>query len=188
MSRVTRGYGVRRPHARNFPITFYTGLKNIRVPSPSDSALLKQTSLLAALTNEIDPLCKLVSERITDPNNQHYRFCVAVSRSAYFKDKVKYPPPTSGHGCRERKISFRTEEGVTEVATKSYYERMTPCYLTHVDPREGESVRLFISRAYLSNQVLVYRRDSADAKIYLENLSTRVSILDELNSFDFVEE
>ena len=36
----------------------------------------------------------------------------------------------------------------------------------------------YVSRAYKSGQMFVYRYDSQSGKIYLENLSTNVSIID----------
>ena len=68
-----------------------------------------------------------------------------------------------------------------------YHERVVLCHTKHVSPFKGERF-LYISRAYRSGQVFVYRRDPWDEKIYLENLYTNVSIVDELNSFDFIEE
>jgi len=135
-------------------------------------------------SNDIDPLCKLISGE-TDLRKQHYRFCVVVSRSSYFRDKIKYPR-RKAHPCHEEYVSFRTAEGVIAAAGKSFHERLMPCQFTPIDSEE-ESF-LFISRAYMSNQVFVYRRDLGNGKIYLENLSSNVSIVDELNSFDFVED
>jgi hypothetical protein len=65
---------------------------------------------------------------------------------------------------------------------------MTLCPSKRIGSNEEINVSLFISRSYLSNQVLVYLRDPLDGRIHLENLSTNVGIVDELNSFDFVED
>lgn len=93
---------------------------------------------------------------------------------------------SDGYYCRKEKVSFKTEEGVKLAAGKSYYERMTYCYTRSLVDGKELSFE-YISRAYRSNEVFVYRRDTSNQKIYLENLSTNVSIADELNSFDFVE-
>jgi len=63
---------------------------------------------------------------------------------------------------------------------------MTMCYFAH-DIEEGNSHYLYISRAYQSNQVFDIP-DGSHQIIYLENLSINVTIKDELNSFDFVED
>lgn len=155
-----------------------------------------------ATSNEIDPLCKLVADEEITLNDQYYRLCVAVSRSSYFINKVKYPVEESSHFCRMGKVSFKTREVSEETKKNSYYERMILCplesvdrteehsYLNveHVDPNNKKSVLLYISRAYQSNQVFVYLYNFSDQKIYLENLSTNICVVDELNSFDFVED
>lgn len=140
------------------------------------------TLLSAAESNEIDPLCKLVSDRVIDPNNQHYRLCSAVSNSSYFKGK--YSGWASRRGtCTRRKVSFRTVEGIKNAADTEFYERMIFCGSTSLGP--GNVLILYISRAYLSNHVLVYQ--GSRHAIYLENLSANISVVDELNSFDFIE-
>lgn len=128
--------------------------------------------------DSVDPLCKLIPM-------EHYRFCVAVSRSSYFAERIRYPQPTTS-ACSKEEVSFRTVEAITKAAGKPYFERMTLCRLEYENFREGKCF-LYISRAYLSNAVFVYRRDPTDGKIYLENLSTNISIVDEINSFDLVE-
>lgn len=126
-------------------------------------------SLSAAESNDADPLCKLVSGEI----NQYHRFCAAVTRSSYFKFEITHPR-REPHPCSVEKVFFETTNGVKEAAGKSYWERMTMCYSTN---------RLYyISRAYKSNQILVYRRHSSDDKIYLENLSFNISLVDESQS------
>jgi hypothetical protein len=51
-----------------------------------------------------------------------------------------------------------------------------------------EDSHVYVSRAYKSNEVFVYLEDDLEEKIYLENLYVNVSIVDELNSFDIVED
>ena len=46
----------------------------------------------------------------------------------------------------------------------------------------------YISRAYTSNEIFVYCKNVLDEKLYLENLSVNLSIIDGLNSFDFIED
>lgn len=140
---------------------------------------------VAAENNSLDPLCKLVSEE-RGPHNRHHRFCVAVSTSSYFEDQIRYPRHRP-YPCYKEQIFFRTTDGIQEAAGRSYYERMTRC-LSISGNAEISWPMLYISRAYRSNEVLVYRRNSPDEKIYLENLSSNISIIDELNSFDFIED
>lgn len=137
--------------------------------------------LLTVESDDIDPLCKLILG-----NGQHLRFCVAISTSSYFEYIIRYPYGLN-FACFKEKVSFKTTEAIAEAAGKSYYERMIRCRSTYIAPLESDTSFLFISRAYLSNAVFVYRENPIDKKIYLENLSTNVSIVDEINSFDFVE-
>ena len=85
-----------------------------------------------------------------------------------------------------REISFKTADGIKEAAGKTYHERMTSCVCRALDPDE-DVASFYLSRAYISDHVLVYTKRNSDGKIYLENLSTNVNIVDEINSFDFVE-
>jgi hypothetical protein len=64
---------------------------------------------------------------------------------------------------------------------------MTLCYSKYEDP-PNENIEWYISRSYFSNAVYVYIRDPYNGKIYLENLSFNIGVVDELNLFDFVEE
>lgn len=133
---------------------------------------------------DLDPICKLISSE----THQHYRICVAVHRSSHFKDKLKYPPLTT-NPCFEREVSFKTVQGIKEAAGKPHYERMLLCSSEYAHGQVGGKrfSHLYISRAYRSNEVFVYLYDHTDKKIYLENFSTNIAIVDELNSFDFVE-
>ena len=91
--------------------------------------------------------------------------------------------------CEFRVVSFRTAEAVEYAAGNSFYERMIPCVsrLTNARSKKKSLAYFFISRAYTSNHVLVYQFDPSNGNIYLENLSSNVPIVDELNSFDLVE-
>ena len=140
--------------------------------------------LFTVKRNDVDPLCKSVSNSKFDPRNQHYRFCVAVSRSAYFENEIMYPENIP-YDCSIQEVSFRTVEGLRETAGRIYHERMMFCSVEYSSLLGGGSF-LYISRAYRSNEVFVYHRNS-DGMIYLENLSSNVSVADEINSFDFVE-
>ena len=110
---------------------------------------------------------------------------MSVSRSSYFRGKIRYPGQVA-YSCDEREISFRTRDARNKAGKKSYRERMIHCHTGYVKPQEGENL-LYVSRAYKSNEIFAYSYNPSDAKYYLENLSTDVSIIDELNSFDFVE-
>lgn len=139
--------------------------------------------MTVAISNDVDPLCKLVMDD-TYNQNQYYRLCVVVSRSSYFKHELPYPDGWPIHSCEVKELSFRTTAALGEASGMSYYERMTHCTFRDAT---GESY-LYISRAYLSSQLFVYLLDPADGKLYLENLSTNISIVDELNSYDFIED
>jgi len=130
-----------------------------------------------AQNNETDPFCKLVSEDENDPNNQHHRFCVAVSKSSHFKNKLVYPWRVKAFPCERRQISFKTPEGIVQAGNEKYFERMTRCY-SWTTLQSGKEIDIYISRAYESNKVLVYLLDSRDEKIYLENLSTNVVVVE----------
>lgn len=142
----------------------------------------------AAQDNRTDPLCKLVSNRLIDPNNQYHRLCVAVSRSSLYAAKIKYPHPGNIRTCDEIEVSFRTKRGSAKAAGVTYYERVVLCYSVLANRRRKKESFLYISRAYKSNQVFLYRFNPSDRKMYLENLMTNINIMDELNSFDFVED
>ena len=131
-------------------------------------------------------MCKLLSRNEDDPENQHSRLCSAVSRSSDFINKVRYPFAASTHSCFFRKVSFQTQNAKKEEAGVAYYELMTLCNLSWIDRRESDRF-LYISRAYKSNAIFVYRDAPSPGKIYLHNLSINIDIVDELNSFDFVE-
>lgn len=142
--------------------------------------------LFTAERNNFYPLCKVVSEETYDLNNEGQRLCAAVTTSSPFKDKIRYLQFPE-HPCYLETVSFRSEEGVKKSYGKLYRERMTLCHSLFINPLMRESF-MYISRAYRSNQVFVYLRDPLDQKIYLENLSINLSVVHELNSFDFVED
>lgn len=143
--------------------------------------------LRTAEMNDIDPFCKLVSGRKRDRKNQHHRLCAAVSRFSSLKDSFTYPDPFLTSPCKMEEVSFKTADGIKESMGKSYFERMTRCYST-AEEIDGKRDFLYISRAYKSTEVFVYRRLASDENIYLENLSTGMKIIDKLNSFDFLED
>ena len=124
--------------------------------------------------NHKDPLCKLISGDEYDSDNQHNRFCVAISKALHFEKEVPrkfgFPSP-----CSEEEIAFKNSKATRRV----YHERMTSCRST-----DGEII-FYFSRSYLSNGAFVYRRDTE--KIYLEALSTNLGIRDELNSLNTIE-
>lgn len=137
-------------------------------------------------TEDLDPICKLVSGNIL--LNQSYRLCVEVLRSSYFKDMIKYPIPWLDRQCRRKQVSFRTEEGIKEANGKSYYEFMVRCNSTIYE--SFYKVSFYISRAYTRNEVFVYsvrNEDRGDEVLYLENLSVNVGVVNEPIAFDDVE-
>lgn len=150
-----------------------------------DRSSLHVTFLFTADSDDVDPLCKHVTKE--NVRNHYYRFCVAVARSLHFVDKIRYPTIGATHDCRKREVSFRTPRAMAQAAEKLFYERMMPCPCVELEPRKEKGF-FYISRGYKSNGVFVYYQDLSDEKIYLENLSTNISIVDELNSFDFLED
>ena len=134
-----------------------------------------------AESNETDPLCKMISGDTKDPNNQHYRFCVAVSRSSHFKNELKYPYGTESYPCVEHEILFKTDAGKAEAGNVRYFEQMTLC---HSRPLVGPvtDIYMYISRAYESNKLFVYllapTQHASNGNVYLQNLFTNVSIVD----------
>jgi hypothetical protein len=117
-----------------------------------------------------DPICQLVP--MGSHRNQHERLCVAVLGSSYFEGRDRYPrKPRFDEGCSYREVSFQTYQA-RRIATDNYYEWMIRCQAVVT-----ENV-YYISRAYSSGRVFVYSMDSADGKVYLENLSTNVVITD----------
>lgn len=137
--------------------------------------------------DDLDPLCKLISKSILE--NQHYRLCVALFRSSYFKDKFAYPILENRYReirCYETVISFKTEEAIRQAADNIYSERMTKCRTVSLDT--NAEVSLYVSRAYITHQVFLYRRDPSDQKIYLENLTVDLNLITDYNFFDDVED
>jgi len=84
-------------------------------------------------------------------------------------------------------VVLRTADGIRESAGVSYYERMITCPCGLLNPEHG-IVNFYLSRAYMSTQIFVYLRDRENGKMYLKSLNTNVFMVDELNSFDFVED
>jgi len=133
----------------------------------------------------------MISGNTVDPNNQHYRFCVAVARSSYFGGKLGYPEGTWSHPCVEREILFRTSAGMQEAGGERYFERVSLCCTKQLKGSAGEIIytRMYISRAYESDKMFYLLAPSedgtyhiaqraSDEKVYLENLSTNLSIVD----------
>ena len=148
-------------------------------------AMIKITSLLTVDSGTVDPLCKFIIW--WDDYNFYDRLCMAVCNSAYFVDQFNYAVYRP-HECQINKVSFRTEEGMDESAGKSYRERMACCFCINTRQMLAETY-VYISRAYMSNRIFIYRHDTSDhEKIYLETVMTNLNVVDELNSFDFVED
>lgn len=81
-------------------------------------------------------------------------------------------------------ISFKTEEGAQEAADRVYSEFLVPCLATTSD---GSEAVFYISRGYNPYQVFVWIRNPLNMQIYLQNLSTGVSLAHELYNFGNVE-
>ena len=142
--------------------------------SVCDNNLGKCFFLLTAEKNETGPLCTMISTNRNDPANQHYRICMAVCTSSNFRYAQHAP-----QACRKEILSFRNTDVINHhlLVGQSYYERMTICSCKHFSHNVVVD-DVYISRAYKSNQVFVYRRDPANKKLFLDNLSTNISIVD----------
>ena len=131
----------------------------------------------------IDPLCKLVTE-VTDGHYRglHFRLCMAVCGPL----DMALPRP---HQCHRRKVAFASAEAL-ERPPPLRYERMALCECTSMSqPLKGEPRNeIYVSRAYMSNQVFIYRKHPTSRKYYAVDLLTDVSIVDEVNSLDFPED
>ena len=131
-------------------------------------------------------MCRLTLGEKDNPHNQHYRICVAVLTSQLLKDEIEYPKQSTSTSCSETEVSFKSTEAKDMTEGRTYKERIIECESRYVS--RIEKISLYVSRAYLSNVVFVYRRDSLDHRMYLVNMLSDVSITDELNSFDFFED
>ena len=115
--------------------------------------------------------------------SQWNRICVSVLGSMYFKTKIKYAQSAHNEDpCQYIEVTFRTAEAkrVLEMAPQNYYEWMIVCEAKKVTTTDEEGIHFFISRAYASNQVFVYSADYKNGVVYLENLSTNVSVIDDI--------
>lgn len=121
-------------------------------------------------------MCRLNLLFMGIENLEGPRLCAIVLMSSYFKEKVKYLREKQPVSCTKRYISFRTVNARDEVAGKLYFEFMAQCDVVMVNGTDGF---YFISRAYNSNQVFVYSYNNPDGKLYIENLSTNVNIVDD---------
>lgn len=110
--------------------------------------------------------------------NQNHRICLSVLGSAYFKGEIAYYSKLHGrNGCYYQKITFQTEDAKREAARSGEYcEWMIYCRAQVISTKA--EAHFYISRAYHSNRMFVYRYDLRRSEVYLENLSTHVSILD----------
>lgn len=126
----------------------------------------------------LDPICQIVAPS-DSPHNQWSRLCASALGSLYFRMKIRYPQPaTNGNPCHRLEVSFRTEQARKELRniSEKYYEWMTPCKAR--DVYTDKEVYFFISRAYVSNQVFIYDVGDSFGTVYLENLSTHISVID----------
>lgn len=145
----------------------------------------KNVCPLVAESFEHDPVCRLISKERSD--NQHFRLCAIVLTSSYFITRFKYPTRVNAYAVFEDQISFRTTDANLRSVGKEYHERIVVCPVRIID--SSHQTRVYISRAYKSNEVFVYLRDPSDGRLYLENLSVNVGIVHEpfTCNFDDVE-
>lgn len=129
-----------------------------------------------------DPVCKVSLQSIE--KSQGSRLCTIVLMSAGFRSRVKDIRQSYPIVCNRNLISFRTAEAINVAAEESYYELMVTCNVRMIDNNEDF---FFISRAYNANQVFVYSLQNPERKLYLENLSTNVSIIHDYYNFGTVE-
>jgi hypothetical protein len=106
--------------------------------------------------------------------------------SSHFKDRVSQPQEALPVACQREKVSFRRAEALAPTAGKSpYYELMLRCYAQV--PNSNTPGLFLVSRAYNPNEVFVYTSDPHSDEIYLDILSTNVSIVHEPYEFGNVE-
>ena len=135
-------------------------------------------------------MCQLV------PNmkhlNQNARLCASVLGSSYFSGKIKLPGSRNNKNrCYLHPISFQTDygKGIARTERQVYQEWMIQCKADdaiHHRARRSKQTHFYISRAYNSNELFVYRIHSINGhqRAYLENVSTRISIVDTENVGD----
>jgi len=138
---------------------------------------------MAGAERKLDPVCQLNNGYFE--TNQGYRLCEIVLAVSYFKSLIRNSQRIISGICHSKKISFRSTEAIEEAGEKLYYELMIRCVMGGSDVK---SSTLYISRAYNPNEVFVYLSDhSFSENVYLETLSTHVSIVKENYNFDNVE-
>jgi hypothetical protein len=102
-----------------------------------------------------------------------------VLGSAYFQGKFAYLSKVHRRDeCYYQEVSFQTSDAKREAArTGKYYEWMIYCKAQTVG--SNTEAHFYVSRAYKSYEMFVYRAVTPSYAIYLENLSTNVSIVDD---------
>jgi len=77
--------------------------------------------------------------------------------------------------CKKMEVSFQTDDARTKVGDAYYEEWMLWCL---AEPIEIDAqAEYFVSRASHPNHVFTYARDFETSEMYLENLSTGISVV-----------
>jgi hypothetical protein len=99
-----------------------------------------------------------------------------VLNSLYFRDKIRYSPKSDFiYGCKKMEVSFRTEDAIANANDKYYEEWMLWCLAESIE--SDTQTEYFVSRAYRPNNVFVFTRDYSSREMYLENLSSGISVV-----------
>lgn len=125
--------------------------------------------LLTASNRNQDPLCSLeLKEKV--------RICMAVLNSTYFNGKVNFPSSVNwiGGKCIKKTISFQTEVGERLAARREFQEWTMDCDTNNEDDGVFDYL---LSQAYEPDQIFIYTWDWHTHDLFLENLSTNVRLI-----------
>ena len=109
---------------------------------------------------------------------------MAVFNSKYFEEKAMYPKNIDevAWECKLEMVSFQTKHGRRE-ANRVFCERLLECKYT--SSKRSDGFHYYLSQAYRSNEVFIYFQNPYTSKIYLENLSTNVRLLNDRSRLYF---
>lgn len=85
------------------------------------------------------------------------------------------------NSCEKKEISFQTDELTKRQKNPSinYEEWMITCTAAIIKDEDGHTKSVHVSRGYGHNKVFVYKE--IEKRIYLENFSGQVAIIDDDN-------
>lgn len=111
--------------------------------------------------------------------SEKLRICASVVGSLHFANRIIFIPDEMNvsEQCTLKTVSFKTNEAAADTKDDPWYnEWMVSCFVQPIIPSEapGHST-IFISRAYLSQNVFVYSFDLSAKALYIDNVSARIS-------------